>query len=283
LYNDELSWDQAKTLKQSSPEIMQVARPSVGEGMDFRVDKVPFTDIRVRKAMQMAINLDEIAASYYGGTIDGTPYGQLGPAHKGFYTPFDQWPADVKAGYAYNPEGAKKLLAEAGYPSGFKTNVTVSTSADTDLLQIAKAYLLKIGVDMEIRVMEPTSYTAFTRAGKHDQMVTGTVAGVDPPRICLNRRYTAHSTNPSYNNDPAYDAIVDKYYLATDAAMAKKVITQADDYAIAKEWRVVLAGTKVVYSVFQPWLKGYAAEYYNTGAHFARFWVDSNLKKSMGH
>jgi peptide/nickel transport system substrate-binding protein len=282
-YGDELDWIQAKALKGSSPEIMQISRAGTGVGMDFRVDKVPFTDIRVRKAMQMAINLDEIAKSYYGGTIDGTPYGQLGISHKGFYTPFAQWSAEVKAGYAYNPEGAKKLLAEAGYPTGFKTNITVSSNADMDILQIAKSYLLKIGIDMEIRVMDPTSLTAFTRAGKHDQLVSGGPGGVDPARICLNRRYTAHSTNLSYNNDKAYDAIVDQYYAATDAITAKKVINQADDYAIAKQWRVVLAGTTVVYSVFQPWIKGYSAEYYNTGAHWARIWVDSSLKKSMGH
>jgi peptide/nickel transport system substrate-binding protein len=282
-YGDELSWVQAKTLKGSSPEIMQIARPTTGVGLDFRVDKTPFTDIRVRKAMQMAINLDDIAKSYYGGTIDGTPYGQLGPAHKGFYTPFAQWPADVKAGYAYNPEGAKKLLAEAGYPTGFKTNVVASSAGDLDILQIAKDYFLKIGVDMEIRVMDPTSFNAFTTvSGKHDQMVPGVPGGIDPARICLNRRVTGHPTNLSYNNDPAYDAIVNQYYAATDAATAKKVINQADDYAIAKEWRVVLAGTRVIYTVFQPWLKGYAGEYYNTGVHFARFWIDRNLKKSMG-
>ena len=282
-YGDELDWVQVKGLKASNPEIMQVARPATGVGLDFRVDKTPFTDIRVRKAMQMAVNLDEIAASYYGGTIDGTPYGQLGPAHKGYFTPFAQWPAEIKAGYAYNPEGAKKLLAEAGYPSGFKTNIVLSTNAEMDLFEIAKDMLLKIGIDMEIRTMDPTALTAFTRAGKHDQLVAGVPGGVDPPRICLNRRYTGHATNLSYNNDKAYDAIVDQYYVATDAATAKKVITQADDYAIAKQWRVVLAGTQVRYSIFQPWVKGYSGEYYNTAVHWARIWINSDLKKSMGH
>ena len=90
--------------------------------IDLRVDKAPFTDIRVRKALQMAIDLDTIAKTYYGGTTDGTPYGLLGPAQMGWYTPFDEWPADVKAGYTYNPEGANLFNAEGLPASPFRTD-----------------------------------------------------------------------------------------------------------------------------------------------------------------
>ena len=58
----------------------------------------------------------------------------------GWGFPYDEWPQDLKNEYAYNPEAAKKLLAEAGYPHGFKTNIVADIAADLELLEIVKKY-----------------------------------------------------------------------------------------------------------------------------------------------
>ena len=73
---------------------------------------------------------------------------------KGWGFPYEEWPQDLKDEYAYNPTAAKKLLADAGYPNGFKTNVVADTAGDMDLLQIVKSYFAEVGIDMEIRPME---------------------------------------------------------------------------------------------------------------------------------
>jgi len=67
----------------------------------------------------MAINLPDIAKSYYGGTVSGEPVGLNSPLLKGRATPLSQWPADLQQEYTYNPTKAKQLLADAGYPDGF--------------------------------------------------------------------------------------------------------------------------------------------------------------------
>jgi len=68
----------ALQVKKSNPSIVQVAVPQgVGVSMDPRNDMKPFSDIRVRIACQEAINLPEIAATYYGGTVDASPYPSL--------------------------------------------------------------------------------------------------------------------------------------------------------------------------------------------------------------
>ena len=77
----------------------------------------------------------------------------------------------MKDEYAYNPTAAKKLLADAGYPNGFKTNVVASTAADLDLLQIVKSYFAAVGINMEIRTMDSTSWNASVQTGhKQDQL-----------------------------------------------------------------------------------------------------------------
>ena len=216
-YQEYVGWEQAASLAKTNPELIVGYRPSSGYGIAMRIDMKPFTDIRVRRALQMAIDRDTIAKTHFGGFIDGTPYGQMGPVQKkGWYTPYAEWPQELKDTYAYNPEGAKKLLVEAGYPNGFKTNVVADSGVDDiDLLQIAKAYFTKIGVDMEIRVMDSTTYNSFIRGGKHDQMTTSSPGGINPPRIQLNQRYSTHPTNYTHNNDPVFDKMVDNFFAAT--------------------------------------------------------------------
>ena len=122
------SIDQVESLARTNPEIAQwpfVERSGYAFGVN--VNNPPFNDIRVRKAMQMALDLETINNTFFKGRADTTPHGQIGESHKGWFIPFDEWPEEVKQGYMYNPEGAEKLLDEAGYPRGadgirFKTS-----------------------------------------------------------------------------------------------------------------------------------------------------------------
>ena len=91
---------------------------------------------------------------------------------EGWGFPYEEWPQELKDEYAYNPATAKKLLADAGYPNGFKTNIVVDTTGDMNLMQIVKSYFAQVGIDMEIRPMETADWIAFVQTGhKHDQLV----------------------------------------------------------------------------------------------------------------
>ena len=146
--------DQAERLEKSNPEIVlwpQVYRSDHAFGMNVQLK--PFDDIRVRKAMNMALDLETINRGFFKGYADTVPQGMLsrdmGPE---FATPFEEWPEDVKKGFMYDPEGAKKLLAEAGYPNGFKVALLHAVRFDLSWSELAAAYWGKIGVDVEIDV-----------------------------------------------------------------------------------------------------------------------------------
>ena len=81
----------------------------------------------------------------------------------GWGFPYEKWPQDLKDEYAYNPAAAKKLLAEAGYPNGFKTNVVADTESDIGMLRIIKSYFAEVGIDMEIRIIEPAAWSILSR------------------------------------------------------------------------------------------------------------------------
>ncbi|MFC1933008.1 ABC transporter substrate-binding protein [Chloroflexota bacterium] len=284
LFND-VGWEQAKSLAKTNPEIVQ--EPGLGWGtvLDMRVDKEPFTDIKVRTAMQMAIDLPTIAATYYGGVIEGIPFGLIGPAAPGWYTPFSDWPKELQAEYTYNPEGAKQLLAEAGYPTGFKTNCVVSNNMDLDLLQILKAYLADINVEMDINVMDNAAFTAFVGDGNHDQMDFSTegTAYPKPPNLALKSGYTPFLRNYTHNNDPVFNELYDSFVSCLDLDEQKELSIELDMYALEQHWRVNVMQPPVA-QAFQPYLKGYSGETMmrHSFFHCPRIWIDQDLKTSMG-
>src|SRR3989338_2852675 len=96
-------------------------------------EKLPFKDVRVRRALMMATDFDTIQKDLYKGKseIGGWP---TSPYYDWLYVPMEKRPAAVQELYKYNPEKANQLLAEAGYPKGFKTRMIVqnlSTYMDT--------------------------------------------------------------------------------------------------------------------------------------------------------
>jgi peptide/nickel transport system substrate-binding protein len=171
-YKGSPSWQQVLSLSESNPEINTRFLPQPGYAIDFRCDHEPFTDIRVRTALQMALDLKTMADTIWGGTAfgGGTPVGLIDPLIEGYVIPYDEWSDELKAEYSYDPEGARALLAEANYPNGFETNIVCSASDNMDFLQAVKSYFMDIGVDMEIQAMEHQSYMSFVADGKQDQM-----------------------------------------------------------------------------------------------------------------
>ena len=124
----------------------------------MRGDREPFNDRNVRIAMQKAINLAEINSGYYYGMANPTPSGFITSLAPGMFIPFEEWPADIKAQYEYDPAEAERLLDEAGYPRDSGTGVRFTAgwdlkaewAEDVDLALLASSYWKKIGVDVEV-------------------------------------------------------------------------------------------------------------------------------------
>jgi peptide/nickel transport system substrate-binding protein len=272
-----LNWRQLDTLQKSDPQLKSSTIPLAGPSFNMRVDKSPFTDIKVRKALQMAIDRPTIAKTYYGGTVDGKPCGPANPEFKDFTIPFDKWPQELKDDYTYNPTKAKQLLAEAGYPAGFKTNILAYPAYDLDLLQIIKSEFLDIGVDMDIKTMELGAFNAYVAAMKHDQMcVQGSNAGIGitfPPKIISVWRHSKKAfANYTGNNDPILDAMIGSVDLATTEDEANKLMKDIDMYVIKQCWDITIFPLNG-YIVWQPYLRGYSGEVPER-LSWAGLWID---------
>ena len=122
------------------------------------LDRNPFKDPRVRKALSMAINRDAIAQRIMEGKA--VPAAQLLP--DGFYGTSKK----LKP-LKYDPEGAKKLLAEAGYPNGFALTIFGTNNRyinDDKIAQAIAQFYSHAGIDAKVETMPSSVY--FTRATK---------------------------------------------------------------------------------------------------------------------
>lgn len=279
-----LKKEQADSLMKTNPELNMISILGGPISFPMRVDRPPFDDIRVRKAMQMAIDSKTIEQSYYAGQGDATPRGILGPACAGYYFPYDEWSEDVKAGFVYNPEGAKALLAEAGYPNGFKVTYDCAPGfrADTDLAQVVKSYLAAVGVEMEINIMELSPYIG--------QVYSKTISdfgswwhawGYSPIGTAKCIYYSESVWAVGCQYDDEYDAIIEAADAAVTVEEQMELIVEADKYGIEKFWTLVMpAGS--TFTAMQPWFKGYSGEYTMGGGQFsarwAHCWIDQDLK-----
>jgi len=285
-YMDGLDWQQGETLSKSNPDVIQGNIPQNAWAIDFRCDTAPFDDIRVRKALQMAIDLPTIAEHYYGGTSAAEPCGIVNPVMTGWCVAYEDWDQSLKDEYAYNPEGAKALLAEAGFPNGFETNCLTAGAGgpvyDHEILELVKSYFSEIGVDMEIVVMDYQTQQAYIKSFKHDAMVQTFFCGVMyPPERALSLGYSKGSINYTKNNDAYYDSLVEKFNSVKTESEAREILQSADLYALEQHWRIALP-RRIRINPFQPYLKGYSNEFELSIFMTPRVWIDSEIKASMG-
>jgi len=295
---DGQSLQNSKDIKNTNSEILQTTYPPfLGLSVEIRNDMKPFSDLKVRQALQMSINLPEIAATYYGGTVDPTPETLTSSFVTGWGYPYSQWPQSLKDEYAFNVPQAKTLLTAAGYANGFNTDVVAMTTADLNLLQIIKGYFAAINVNMDIQTMDQAQWTNYVQTNKkYDALAfrdTGELGGTIAPIDQLQNYYSKDNISWAVVNDPAYDAIVDKAMAATSTtADVKQALLDANKLIAEQHYSISLL-QPLDYAFWQPWLNGYSGQLNSisgnlgSGAspsiYLARFWIDTNLKKSMGH
>jgi len=283
---DGISATDAQSMKKTNPEILQISIP-LPEclSLDPRYDKAPFTDIKVRQALQMSIDLKGIADNYYNGTATPYPSSLTSEYEPGWGFPYEEWPQDLKDQYAYNPTAAKKLLSDAGYSNGFKTNIVANAGGDISVLQIVQSEFAAVNVDMVITTMDNVSWQSFVRGRKFNQMAfspSGSFLGLsyDPIRQ-LQQFMTTNSGDWTSVSDPVFDAFYPKALAANDVDAVKQVLIDANKYVAEQHFCLSLL-QPMTYSLCQPWLKGFNGQNFSIsgfmgppliGFYGARFWT----------
>jgi len=282
-----IRWSAVDELKKNAPQLQW--KRGLAQGGNFlamRVDTRPFDDIRVRRALNMAVNKQEIVKSYYNGNAELFAYPQH-PDYDGYFEPLDMMPQAAQELFVYNPEKAKALLAEAGYPRGFtfKAQVCVCSPDLMDLAPLVAAYLEKVGVKMEIQPMEYGAHLSvmLTRTNAPGYFM---YSGLSNPTTSLRKSFvTRQNWNPSQYSDPEFDKRMQAVYLERDEGK-RQLLIKIMTRDIVEKAPYIWLPTPYGYTAWWPWVKNYGGEL-RAGAErpapiHARIWIDQAMKKKMG-
>jgi len=283
------SWENAEMLLEQCPELEYIRTYGMTSVLCGRVDKpeLPFKDVRVRQALNLAVDQQEIVDDYYEGHAlpMGWPFYPI-KAHEPFYTPLEQMPEVVQELFEYHPDKAKDLLAEAGYTNGFKTEVACS-SADADFLAMIREYLLKVNIDMEIKPLEPSIYFSVMRARTHEQMLYKWASMYWGPWLMHEVRADSADCASFYEHErtlAVYDTI--NTNLGRDNDKWIKALKDLVPFMLEESWGVFLPVPES-YIMWWPWLQNYYGCIHVGYAEFGKYvfyaWMDEEMKTSMGY
>ena len=196
---------------EEDPEFRLLSAPmNTPQLMAYNLMREPFDDIRVRQAINYGIDKDlliEGAAWGYGSKIGSN----MSPSMEAFYVDYADY-------YPYDPDKARQLLKNAGYPHGFQS--TLSLPVDYDLHvkagEMAAAMLAEIGIELELELVEWGTWLEriYTKRD-YDLTIVGLGGKLDPHTI-LNRYTSDYSRNFFNFAHEEYDALIEEGFLETN-------------------------------------------------------------------
>ncbi len=232
-------------------------------GVSAHNQKKPFDDVRVRKALSLALDRYEMAKTIYPltGLKDVGAFMRPGSGWDLSSEELQKLPGFGKDHEA-NLREAKRLLAEAGYPNGFKA-VLKNRSVKLPYIDFG-VYLVsawkKIGVEVEHRLEESASWSKSRVTGDYELMVNPGSDYTDEPNMQLARYITGGPMNYGRISDPKIDELYDKQAREGDPAKRKAMVLEVQKivaenaYMIQGLWseRAVVHSDKVRNYVAHP-------------------------------
>jgi peptide/nickel transport system substrate-binding protein len=271
---------EVEAVRKTNPNaVVQALTPSITPfGLALAQDRPPFNDVRVRRALSMAIDRQKQVDTVFEGhgiLTAGVPwiyYQDAKPSAK-----------DLGPYWQYRPADAKKLLAEAGHPNGFETTLFYYEYFPqmTSQVQLVQQDLKKnLNIEVKISKLDYTGYYGRYVEGKWDGMAWGFQSG---HAVGLDERaYVYMHSRSSKNffkvNDPLIDELTVKLRQTPDRgdqrATAKRIVDREYDQVL-RMW--MPHGSNFV--VFQPHLRNVAGGVLRGTIGYgsptiARLWID---------
>lgn len=235
------------------------------------MEKAPFDDIRVRKAMNMAIDREGMGAALYVG---GRYTGPIN-AHIAKYVLSQE---ELQEYYPYDPDAAKELLAEAGFPNGFSTTLMVTPGYGPVVVSGAEWVvedLAKIGIDAEIDLVDYATYITQRWPQLQYDIAVGLQTPFQEPDEWLRSQYHSEGSRNWYGiNDADLDEMV---------MHQTEIVDEDERIADAKEIQRYILENIVNpielwigdgITVISPVVKGYHSQPQYGNHHLAYVWLE---------
>ncbi|MEX2374651.1 MAG: ABC transporter substrate-binding protein [Dehalococcoidia bacterium] len=204
---------------QNSDAVVLEISDATPQHMYVNTRRPPFDDVRVRRALSLGINRQELIDTFTGGKGAWAMAGVM-PSH------FTQ--EEVKEIVRYDPEEAQALLAEAGYPNGVDIEFFLSArygQSYATRVELLQAQLAQAGFNMSLRTFDHAEYLENTRGNTFDITFRGKSVQSDVQSY-LQQYVSTDGRNYSGVNDPVLDELIEQQRAIGDEAERNEVIRQ---------------------------------------------------------
>lgn len=198
--------------------------------VQLRADKPPFDDVRVRRALWMAIDQQAIVDTRWSGSEAAQSFGSiLVNAFPNEFLGHDEL-GDAAQYWDYNPEGAKALLAEAGYPNGFKIEFQASQCCVNDYFpDLVVDFWSKIGLDATANIVPHAVHIRTSNRGIYDYAAHSRVAIANFQDV-LRSFEPGSVANVAHVDDPELVRLASEMQNTVDAAGRLALAHEAQRY-----------------------------------------------------
>lgn len=193
-----------------------------------------YTDSRIKEALSYAVDREALCDELLSGAA--TPAKSFIP--KGLLGYNDSLPA-----YEYNPEKAKKLLAEAGYPDGITIPVVGSTNYQT-LIKVATAIqdqAKAAGINIELSQVDHAGYNDMNKSGSLNLTVSNWYTDYVDPDGMIYQRMSATTTQQVSNkyNNPEFNDLINQARQTKDESKRQELYEKADEILTHKDYGAI--------------------------------------------
>lgn len=265
---------QAETLSETMADVVSSPGiPSRYIPIRLNLCEEPFDDVRVRRALSLAMDRDRIIETVIPREYGGAVCGVLAPSSPYFW---EGDPMDLPY-YEQDIERAKELLAEAGYPDGLTIDykVVAANQLDVDAAQVLKEQVAGAGFDLSIMPMEVGQILDDWREGNGKMIQVGLTWTSDPD-LRLYPRYHSSMSEPQ-NYCLSYeelDDLLERGRATVDREERMEIYQRVQELVAEEAMVLVLYGYPLRWETWWNYVKGYHNVPSNSRWHLRTTWLD---------
>ncbi|MBI2919051.1 MAG: hypothetical protein HYY01_13810 [Chloroflexi bacterium] len=243
-----------------------------------RNDLPPFNDVRVRRAMSMSLDRKALLDAVLGG--QGTEAVMVPAGTYPWALRAQDLPPETRRYVEYRPDEAKKLLAEAGFPNGFKTTLDGSArygAPHVPYVEAVAAMLGKVGIEATIKMWDYSLFQTGPNEGKQAGLMMTRYSYIDPYQAISEfyPRWEDNGLNKAHVDDPVLSKLGEELFITVDPARRDEIMRQVVLRMVDQAFVLMLPALNE-FTAVQKWVGGFhmAGQRTQAGPLITPLWLE---------